>query len=374
MFFKIDSIAEPKTYEAFLDGLRGIAILMILAFHCSLSITGPSYFPNFADTLEHLSRGVHLFFIVSAFTLFQSSQRRWAEEQRPVFSFYIRRAFRILPLWFLAAFFYWMLWTKASAWDAVLTAFFLFGFFKNSFSLSVIPGGWSLFVEESFYWFFPIWFKIISSFRRSLIALVFSYIVARLWYRYAAYFGSTLENKFDAVFPLGNYYAFFIGIALFFFRKDLLNKINDSKTPDSSVFRWSLDFLALASFVLLFFYDRMVGSLALAPLVIAAFFPTTAIGRLTRSSLVRKYGTCCYSIYLFHSPLHGYLQKWQESYFQMLSLVEASKEIKTLFWFFPTSALSLFLGIVIFRFIERPYVVLGRHFARIASPLMKKVA
>ena len=52
--------------------------------------------------LQAGARGVQLFFMLSAFTLFASSKVRFARDRFPALNFYVRRAFRILPLWWAA--------------------------------------------------------------------------------------------------------------------------------------------------------------------------------------------------------------------------------------------------------------------------------
>ena len=78
-----------------IDALRGLAILMVLANHVALVIPGLS-----APVLA-LARfgqmGVQLFFVASAFTLCLSWQQRRHDEPLPVQRFLLRRVFRRGP-------------------------------------------------------------------------------------------------------------------------------------------------------------------------------------------------------------------------------------------------------------------------------------
>jgi peptidoglycan/LPS O-acetylase OafA/YrhL len=82
-----------------IDVLRGIAILMVILIHVGTYTHGlQQSIKNFTD---YGSRGVPLFFIVSAFTLFRTVSKKFNAK-----SFYIRRFARIAPMFFLALIFY----------------------------------------------------------------------------------------------------------------------------------------------------------------------------------------------------------------------------------------------------------------------------
>lgn len=100
------SIAESKNYP-FIDGLRGIVVLMVVAVHTGLNVgmfNNGTIHPYLADLIGSGALGVQLFFMVSVFTLFSSSFHRFKVDRFPEISFYIRRAFRILPFWWLMVF------------------------------------------------------------------------------------------------------------------------------------------------------------------------------------------------------------------------------------------------------------------------------
>ena len=87
-------------YYTFVDALRGIAILMVVLVHTQ--IYTPAASGRLATVVGAGARGVQLFFVISAFTLFSTSLQRFPKEPKPRRSFYLRRAFRILPLMALA--------------------------------------------------------------------------------------------------------------------------------------------------------------------------------------------------------------------------------------------------------------------------------
>src|SRR5258708_5100338 len=152
-----------------LDLLRGAAILMVLLLHCAQAMT--SIVPGLRWlALEYGERGVQLFFIVSGYTMMLTYGDR--VEFAAARSFYIRRVFRIVPLFWVAIFFYVLItngegftfWAPdgISASDVLLTFFFLNWSSVTALN-SVVPGGWSIAVEMQFYLLFPL---IIYLFRR----------------------------------------------------------------------------------------------------------------------------------------------------------------------------------------------------------------
>ena len=147
----------------YIDALRGIAVLGVVAVHCSqYGINNyPSYISRF---FGQGARGVQLFFIVSAFTIFLSQKKRNSFEERPYRNFFVRRFFRIAPMYYLAIGYFIIqnfhkaLLDKNWDWGLVSNVFanltFLHGFSPYWIN-SLVPGGWSIAVEMTFYLIVP---------------------------------------------------------------------------------------------------------------------------------------------------------------------------------------------------------------------------
>jgi peptidoglycan/LPS O-acetylase OafA/YrhL len=86
---------SPHRY-AYIDALRGYAILMVIGVHSGF------YFSNLPPSTTAIvsmgARGVQLFFVASAMTLFMS----WKVRDDGAKAFYIRRLFRIAPMFYLS--------------------------------------------------------------------------------------------------------------------------------------------------------------------------------------------------------------------------------------------------------------------------------
>ena len=83
-----------------LDGLRGVAILLVVICHYAPGVPGitPGSIPAYllAPILRLGWSGVDLFFVLSGF-LIGSMLLRLPEQRAPLRSFYVRRAARTLP-------------------------------------------------------------------------------------------------------------------------------------------------------------------------------------------------------------------------------------------------------------------------------------
>lgn len=94
---------EIKKFE-YIDSLRGIATLGVIAVHASQQVLPKSHTIHWL--MEMGASGVQLFYIASAITLCMSLEAGTQWETHPIRNFYIRRFFRIAPLFWLTVIFY----------------------------------------------------------------------------------------------------------------------------------------------------------------------------------------------------------------------------------------------------------------------------
>src|SRR3984893_16450037 len=133
---------------------------------------------------DYGSRGVQLFFIVSAFTLFRNFTLKFNPK-----SFYIRRYARIAPMFFLALIFYAIVGLPGSRIDAwnlggystyMLIIPFLHGLSPYSYN-ALVPGGLSVACEFLFYYSLPFLAFFCRGFRSTLVVLCLSLVEASIW-------------------------------------------------------------------------------------------------------------------------------------------------------------------------------------------------
>ena len=161
-----------------LEALRGLAATAVAIFHLQ-AIFVPLPEGLARSIISSFGWAVPVFFALSAFSLLWGYQAKvWSEEG--LLRFYVRRAFRILPLFYfvlvlLALFAPATSMTLSS--EVVVNLLFMFPFFPGKHG-SLVWGGWSLGVEWGFYLLFPFFAMIASRQRLSLAVLLVLCILA----------------------------------------------------------------------------------------------------------------------------------------------------------------------------------------------------
>lgn len=149
----------------YVDTMRGWAILLVIACHQAVEFRGLS--PSLALLASYGQTGVFLFFLVSAYTLCNSALQR-ADEKQATRNFFIRRYFRIAPLYYVGMACYLLLQkllptesarflTEQPAANIAANVLLLHGLLPAAFT-GVVPGGWSIGTEWLFYLSFPLIF------------------------------------------------------------------------------------------------------------------------------------------------------------------------------------------------------------------------
>ena len=173
------------SYIPELQGLRGIAVLLVFVYHCHPRLTGTWFY---GASLWGWT-GVNLFFVLSGF-LITSILLESRNKPRYFRNFYGRRALRIWPVYVLVlAVCYlnapWFI--GPSIWDAVRTApwWAYILFLQNLFHLTLPPSigpTWSLAIEEQYYF---LWAPLVRFLRRPwmLAVLLTSALVASPLFR-----------------------------------------------------------------------------------------------------------------------------------------------------------------------------------------------
>ncbi len=170
----------------FIDTLRGLAALYVLLYHLTPITMPHAEAPRWLAPFTGLGgSGVTLFFIVSAFTLCLSMDTRKQDESTPLLNYYLRRLFRIAPL-----FYYWIV-------LYCIRDKFVFGAVHSPaellrsvfFVLNLSPGheqgfvwaSWTLGVEMLFYVFFPAVFRLANSPGRALACFAVTLLMRSVW-------------------------------------------------------------------------------------------------------------------------------------------------------------------------------------------------
>jgi peptidoglycan/LPS O-acetylase OafA/YrhL len=309
-----------------LDGWRGLAVLVVVLHNSSFLWQHQHTVPDMLVSTLFATGwvGVTLFFVLSGFLITgilldtRSSPRYFRD-------FYLRRTFRIFPLYYVALFLAFVvvapLW-GSPAWVASVhrDQAWYWGYIANwGHGPGIVGFGhfWSLCVEEQFYLVWPLLLLVTGDrwFPRTAIAICVGAFVFRWWYLHGGgstewLYGSTLA-RCDAL-ALGALLAYAARRRAWF----------------RPLWRWRYRIFGGASAVVVALvlwthgfgpYDpvvEVVGQPAIALVFAFALFATVSPSnpvesRLTRwmsARWLRFLGKYSYAIYVIHVPLHTVLE------------------------------------------------------------------
>lgn len=287
-----------------LDGFRAISIILVLIAHSRLSSGFPT---RFIDLAKHGDVGVTIFFVISGFliTYLLFIEQRIANTI-DIKAFYIRRAFRILPVFVVYTLF--VVGVKNFEPITVTNNNLLHAFtFTTNFEKDkswFIGHFWSLSVEEQFYIFWPLLVCFFKKRLKTILYFLISYscLGRVIGYKYPAF-------NVLALSPFFSYSdSILIGAwgGIFFFENKNQNFKKILKNP-------FLQFLSVL-LIVLFVYLSGHGKLALISLPfgnsiisIAALFLILAyttpsdnwLYKLLNNTIMVHIGVLSYSIYIW---------------------------------------------------------------------------
>ncbi len=313
-----------------LDGLRGIAILLVMFFHLAQMKPASSVDSIFYKLTSYGWSGVDLFFVLSGLLI--TGILVDAKGTENYFrNFYARRALRILPLYY--GFFagllllsplvggqktakgvqvlyenQWWIWTHMVNWLVALT---------GEFQPLSVGGWWSLSIEEQFYLLWAV--VIMLTPQRKLLRLCLALIVASVLIRFAMVaFGASWAAIYTVTFARMDGIALGAAIAV----------TARSEAGLGNLKRWSLiaAALALAGFVVMetlsgtayepgstlsiaiqiTLFVWLWGALVVGTLVA---LPGSFLQRLTHLKILRIFGKFSFALYLFHMIMNDVFLK-----------------------------------------------------------------
>lgn len=347
---------EPKKFE-YIDSLRGIAILLVLAIHNGQHGTSLVEVAPLFHKFEFAGHyGVQLFFIVSAYTLMLSHDSR-KQENRPVKSFFIRRIFRIMPMYYIALLYY----TIDSVFfsscfsmqenvkefvfsDAIRNLFFLNNFYPNM--PYYVPGGWSVVAEMIFYLFLPVVWKYATSMDRTLLFFIASlFLSVTFSVLFADLFPSStiLYVSFPNQLPV-----FLLGILLFYIVKNQKITIN----------KWIIGLLIITILLYIYFVpDENISDCLKAASILFVF--AIIISKKQYKIIVNSFfsytGKISFSMYIIHFGVLDWMSRLNFVNFISStdkSLLITNYFIRYLVMFLITAVLSHFT----YQYIEKYFI------------------
>lgn len=305
-----------------LDGIRGIAILMVLIFHYFgeqhkeivpvdvgsflLLITGSFW------------TGVDLFFVLSGFLI---GGIILDNHDRNSFLkvFWIRRTCRIFPVLFLLllvcwatgaildkAQFSWLYHNFMPWWTyATFTQNIAMGL-EETFGSHFVGITWSLAVEEQFYLFAPLIVLAIGSRRwiQSLVPLIILAFILRLVF-------PGFHTYVNTIFRMDSLLSGVLVAAIF--RHEATWKILRSNRATMLY-----SFLILLTLTAVLVYRRTLGTFEFSWfaivsslfLVVALLYPASKLTSILRTRFLCFFGAIAYGMYMYHQAVSGLLHGW----------------------------------------------------------------
>ncbi len=356
----------------YIDSMRGVAILLVIIVHHGQRFTGLPL----VQTITGLGQiGVQLFFFASAFTLCMSNDQR-QQEPHPTASFFIRRTFRIAPLYYFGILFYGVLdvamrilrhQAVASSYTPVnvgANLLFVHGFVKSA-NNSIVPGGWSIGTEMAFYAMFPLLFSAFLSTRRcSITVRLFCGILASLvlnlvvqWFASAAAGEPVANNSFMYYNIVNQLPVFLIGMLVY---AQVMRKGRFRQSPARDIPLFAL-FMGLAAWLVT--VPGSIAPIALPPVaaIAGAFLLNILRSRSPRVGLLERIGQLSYSMYIFHFVFAGMVTTAVLRLFGDLPVREAILYLPTLAL---TVGCTMLVAMGSKRLIEDPCIDIGKKWIR----------
>jgi peptidoglycan/LPS O-acetylase OafA/YrhL len=347
MYFSLSKKSSPS-YRRDIDGLRGIAVLLVLAFHLGTSKCSGGFI------------GVDVFFVISGYLISSIILSEISASRFSLLSFYERRIRRIAPALFVM-----MLVTSLLAYKFFLPAeleqfaksllastfsisnlyfFHQSGYFEGPAAMKPLLHTWSLAVEEQFYIFLPLFLIAVRRFfpdrqRMLILSVAIASFCVSVW-------GAFHDPSRTFYLAHSRAWELLLGTLI---TLDMFPRFSNA------IWRNAASMAGLSSILLAaVIYDRTTpfpGAAALVPCLGAALIIAAGrsgpsiVSRLLSLSPIVFVGMISYSLYLWH---------WPMIVFQGVSgiLVQGiwPKAAK-----FVVLAASLLLATLSWKFVEQPF-------------------
>jgi exopolysaccharide production protein ExoZ len=370
----------PERY-GFVNALRGFAFMLVLLVHCANTIADLP--PKLDQLVGQGARGVQLFFLISAFTLVHSLAAREGREEKLILNFFLRRFFRIAPLFWLAiCIWLWIDGPSAPRYWApqgvspsgiALTFLFLNGWHPDTLT-AIVPGGWSIAVEMMFYLLVPFLYRSVRNLQAALWLVLATLIAGSLssallnkWMHqfYPAKFNYMLDSFFSLWLPM-QLHVFALGFVLYFILK---KQSLEGRSPASAANRKSEAWLLLGT-ALYLLIGGAFGRLAVIPVYLIygtgfLFFSWSFAMRplpLLVNRLTNHIGIVSFSAYVNHFLVLHAIQALSPTIpaLQRLLCVHSSPITQLVVLYGFAFAITMLASTLTWRIIEEPGIALGR--------------
>ena len=355
-----------RIYFSSLDGVRGFASLLVITHHNF----------HYISILNYNQFGTDLFFVLSGFlitTLLLNTKRT----KSALANFYMRRALRVFPLYYISLYIFLILLPKIDAiplqfqyykenqiWLWVFLQNWLY-IFKDPNPFSALNHLWSMVIEEQFYLFWPLIIFILPKLK-NLLAFVISFYILFIISRILIWFLHIEGLAYYNLFSFTKIDGLFIGCIVALLHNKQSNFINNHyfKIITTLAF-FNLSFLAIDLYFNLglpyFAFCGYISFSVLFGLLINFLIrsETRVFHRLFNIQLLKTLGKISYGTYIFHWPLYLLVSPMIKNLFSKLIIDSIATIIASIIMTF----VAYLIGYLTFHLIEIKFLKLSRkHF------------
>jgi len=358
---------QQRVHYPALDGIRGLAILLVVFFHNF----------GFINYFGFGWLGVDLFFVLSGF-LISDVLLKTVTDKNYLRNFYMRRALRIFPLYYLVLIitifilsaipslndnlnYYaanqWWFWTYLQNWLYV---------YKTPENTNFLLHFWSLAVEEQFYLVWPFVILLLRKPKVLLITVSFFlvFIIATrivLWENHVEgfkYFSLYTFTRADGI-CIGSMLALIIRINPLFLKKYVglvalfLSALNFLFFFLNRAHAFSFPFFPFVGYTTF----AVMFALLIHEAVSGEIF---IINKVFSNAILKFFGKISYGFYVFHWPIYVVLNPRLTHYFETIHDI-TSKGAQVLSSIIAT-AIGLGLSIISYHFLEMKFIKLKHRF------------
>ena len=360
---------SPLTRLDFLDSLRCFAIIYVVVSHLVLipqpNLAIPEWIAAFI--INGGDAGVSLFFVLSAFSLSYSIDARSGEAMLTR-KFYIRRFFRIVPLFYFMMVVYWI--RDAVAFgilhpvsEVLINASLLFNLIPACIA-GFVWASWTIGVIAVLYLIFPVIHRYIRNLYRALALFIVAVMSAWGWSYFIKYYGVTTgylkadEVSFAWGFGFLQHLPVFVcGIAVYHLFFDYFRKTSQKTRQTYGV----IFILAFVLFYGVLLTENMQNIIWGKNILHGICFSLLVLGlglkpfRILVNTKTVYLGKASYSLYLLHPILIFTIIPVYRRLYGFMS-TDISGYLSSLLI---TLVLLTVIAIISYKYIERPGVALG---------------
>ena len=345
----------------YIDALRGLAIIGVIMVHTQ---GANSNLPSLISKIVgEGAKGVQLFYIASAFTLFLSFRSRTTLENSPVRNFFLRRFFRIAPMYYIGICYYLFqdgfgprYWlgdeTQITALNIFSNATFTHGF--NPYWInSLVPGGWSIAIEMAFYAILPFIYSKVKNlndaFKFLILSIGLKLILELFFINFPLINNNGLWTEYLILYFPSQLPVFALGILLYFI---VIEQENTMRISGKYLLMFSALLLAqLASGVEFVFSNHILFGIGFLFLGLAlSKFKFIAIVNPVMNYL----GKISFSMYLVHFAIIHWLSHFNLINYSENPIINYSTRLLVV------SILTVIVSTLFYQIIEIPFQNIGK--------------